>query len=147
MANCIDNSNEDVAQIFNEIAKDLVDPAIYQEVKDQIQEHCGCHGLWPGPLANRSRPTKNYNWAGLIGLACEPNLKAETLYLPLPEKESLCSACHLSRLETLFSKCCWMNPHEENMHPSMNHANNITRDEQGLSESFIRETHPSKRKN
>ena len=32
-------SDEDVAQLFNEISNDLVDPEAYKDVKDRIQEH------------------------------------------------------------------------------------------------------------
>ena len=37
----------------------------------------GVMGFGPSPLANRPHPTKNYNWAGPAGLACEPNSRAE----------------------------------------------------------------------
>ncbi|XP_034706103.1 UPF0481 protein At3g47200-like isoform X2 [Vitis riparia] len=32
-------NDEDVAQLFNEIGNDLVDPEAYEDVKDRIQEH------------------------------------------------------------------------------------------------------------
>ena len=38
----------------------------------------GAMGFGPGPLANRPRPTKDYNWVGPVGLACEPDLTVET---------------------------------------------------------------------
>ena len=38
----------------------------------------GAKSFGPGPLANRSHPTKDYNWADPVGLACEPNLRTET---------------------------------------------------------------------
>ena len=97
----------------------------------------GAMGFGPGPLVNRPHPT----WPA------SPIQEPRPIYPPLLEKESLCSACHLSRLETLFSKCCRVNSPEENMHPSMNHANNITRGEQALSGSSIRQTQLFKRKN
>ena len=100
----------------------------------------GAMGFGPCSLANRPQPTKDYNWAGPADLACKPNSRVETHISSHIRKGvvmQLCLACHLSRLEALFSKCCRVNSPEENTHPSLNHAKNITWGEQALSRSSI----------
>ena len=78
----------------------------------------GATGFGPGPLADRPRTFKGYNWTGPSGPGCELNLGAR-IQISFPSQEGVDIPRMPSPTKVLFNKCSRIDSPEESMRPSM----------------------------